>query len=237
MESTHAQSNKVQVGFFSFTEITDPGEHRAYNEWHMFDHMPEQFPLRGVAGGQRWVHTPACRSMRSVALEPLDRIHYMTLYLMTEPIDETLAEFMALGRRLHELGRFHAARVAHLSGPFAVTDARAADRVLISAAALPWRPGTGIWVTIDDHNVPIDFDAALDLPGVAGMWSFTGNDARFDGHRWRTGNRQIRVWFLDNDLVAVGEPLAQIVGRPTEGRIFSGPFATITPGNWDWFDQ
>ena len=51
--------NKVKVGFFSFTEITDPREHRAYNEWHQLDHMPEQLPIRGIAWGQRWVATPA----------------------------------------------------------------------------------------------------------------------------------------------------------------------------------
>ena len=40
--------NKVKVGFFSFTEITDPAEHRAYNEWHQLDHMPEQLPIPGI---------------------------------------------------------------------------------------------------------------------------------------------------------------------------------------------
>ena len=58
--------NKVRIGFFSFTEITDPTKHRAYNEWHQLDHMPEQFPIRGVAYGQRWVSTPACRDARAV---------------------------------------------------------------------------------------------------------------------------------------------------------------------------
>ena len=32
----------------------------------------------------------------------LDPIHYVTLYLMTEPVDRTLREFMQLGRDLHE---------------------------------------------------------------------------------------------------------------------------------------
>jgi hypothetical protein len=58
--------NKVKVGFFSFTEITDPSEHRSYNEWHQLDHMPEQYPLPGMAFGQRWVSTPACRAARAV---------------------------------------------------------------------------------------------------------------------------------------------------------------------------
>ena len=43
-----------------FTEITPGGDHRAYNEWHQLDHMPEQFPIPGVAHGQRWVCSPAC---------------------------------------------------------------------------------------------------------------------------------------------------------------------------------
>ena len=45
---------KAAFGFFSFTEVTDPAEHRAYNEWHQLDHLPEQFPLPGVVYGQRW---------------------------------------------------------------------------------------------------------------------------------------------------------------------------------------
>ena len=102
--------NKVRLGFFSFTEITDPGEHHSYNEWHQLDHMPEQFPLDGIAYGQRWVSTPACRAARTVSEPPLDSIHYMTLYLMTEPVERTLAEFRQLGRDLRELGRFHRVR-------------------------------------------------------------------------------------------------------------------------------
>ena len=53
-----------RLGFFSFTEITDPAEHHSYNEWHQLDHMPEQYPLDGIAYGQRWVSTPACRAAR-----------------------------------------------------------------------------------------------------------------------------------------------------------------------------
>ena len=90
--------NKVRLGFISFTEITDPREHHAYNEWHQLDHMPEQFPLDGIAYGQRWVSTPACRAARAASGPLLDSIHYVTLYLMTEPIDRTLREFRALGK-------------------------------------------------------------------------------------------------------------------------------------------
>ena len=67
-------SPKAAYGFFSFTEITDPAEHRAYNEWHQLDHLPEQFPLRGIVYGQRWVSTPACRDARAVSDASLDPI-------------------------------------------------------------------------------------------------------------------------------------------------------------------
>ena len=42
---------KAAYGFFSFTEVTDPAEHHAYNAWHQLDHLPEQFPLRGPHRG------------------------------------------------------------------------------------------------------------------------------------------------------------------------------------------
>src|SRR5437763_1569333 len=83
-------------------------------------HLPEQFPLRGIAYGQRWVSTPACRAARTASAPLLDAIHYMTLYLITEPLDDTLREFRQLGRDLYDVGRFHLHRRAHLSGPFAL---------------------------------------------------------------------------------------------------------------------
>jgi hypothetical protein len=75
---------------FSFTEITEPNEHHSYNEWHMLDHMPEQYPIAGIAYGQRWVSTPANAAARAVAEAPLDAVHYLTCYVKTEPVEETL---------------------------------------------------------------------------------------------------------------------------------------------------
>ncbi|HEY1831898.1 MAG TPA: hypothetical protein VGG38_16820 [Acidimicrobiales bacterium] len=70
------------LGFFSFTEITDPSGHRAYNEWHHFDHLPEQFTIEGITFGQRWVCSPRCVEAR-VAVSPLlAPCHYMRLYFL-----------------------------------------------------------------------------------------------------------------------------------------------------------
>ena len=55
------------LGFFSFTEITDPGAHEAYNLWHVFDHQPEQFTIDGINFGERWVRSPRCRAVEVAA--------------------------------------------------------------------------------------------------------------------------------------------------------------------------
>jgi hypothetical protein len=213
---------KVVVGFFSFTEVTDPAEHHSYNAWHQLDHMPEQFPIPGIAYGQRWVSTPACRAARSASGARLDPIHYVTLYLMAEPIDETLREFRRLGKELRELERFHQHRHAHLSGPFRVTGTAAAPRVLISAAAVPYRPHLGIHVSVQDGGVDVDLEALCGFDGVAGAWSFEDDE------------HTIAVSWLDVTPLVVTDRVATTV--PSDAQ-FAGPFETITAGKWDWFDE
>jgi hypothetical protein len=231
--------NKVRLGFFSFTEITDPGEHHSYNEWHQLDHMPEQYPLDGVAFGQRWVSTPACRAARAVSEPSLDPIHYMTLYLMTEPVERTLREFMQLGRDLHAAGRFHLHRKARLSGPFPFGSGAAAARVLISAEAVPYRPNLGVYVEVeeiadgddsaDEERIRTAHLGALcAVSGVAGAWSFADEA------------RRVTVTWLDAPPLEMCDRLAPIVARrqaESTGRtVFAGPLETITPWQWTWFD-
>jgi hypothetical protein len=231
--------NKVRLGFFSFTEITDPGEHHSYNEWHQLDHMPEQFPLDGIAYGQRWVSTPACRAARTVSEPPLDSVHYMTLYLMTEPVERTLAEFRQLGRDLREVGRFHLHRRAQLSGPFLLRGAAVASRVLISAEAIPYRPNLGVYVEVEelargDDAAGAEWVRTVHLPalcaqpGVAGAWSFADEV------------RRVTVTWLDAPPLDVNDRLAPIVAsrreRSPDRTVFAGSFETITPWQWTWFD-
>jgi hypothetical protein len=216
--------NKVKVGFFSFTEITDPGEHRAYNEWHQLDHMPEQFPLRGIAYGQRWVSTPACRAARAASGARLDPIHYMTLYLVTEPVDETLREFRQLGRDLYDAGRFHLHRHSHLSGPFALVDSAVAPRVLISAEAVPYRPHCGVYAIVQAASATApDLDVVCATDGVAGAWAFADEAQR------------ITIAWLDGEPLRVAAALAS-VAEPGDGVELAGPFETITPWQWGWFE-
>ena len=250
-------TGKVRVGFFSFTEVTDPAEHHSYNEWHQLDHMPEQYPIPGVAWGQRWVSTPACRRARAVDGGRLAPIHYVTLYLMTDPVPETLREFAALGKHLHEVGRFHEHRRSLLSGPFAAVAALASPRALVSPAAVPFRPCTGVYVLLetlvegaspDAVRRPPDA-AVLEVAAVAGAWSFaSGQDLVDTGDmagRWRAGAHRVTVCYLDGDPLEAARALDEVLvpgGHESPGTgdalepVLAGPFETITPWRWDWFD-
>jgi hypothetical protein len=232
--------NKVKLGFFSFTEITDPTEHRSYNEWHQLDHMPEQYPLPGMAFGQRWVSTPACRAARAVDGPLLDAVHYVTLYLMTEPVEETLEAFRALGGHLRQVGRFHEHRRALLSGPFEVQSIAAAPRVLISAEAVPYRPNRGAYLVVQEGVFESDDDdeALLETDGVAGVWIFASASEHHGA--WHPGRRRLTVCFLDEEPLAVAAALGEVVRRGDgDGRtvIHAGPVETVTPWRWDWFDE
>src|SRR5205807_9031016 len=133
-----------------FTEVFD-GRHREYNEWHLFDHMPENFKLDGLQWGQRWVATPELIERRLFAQADLGATQYVTLYLITEPVQQALDEFQSLGRTLNSLGRFFRGRRSHLSGPFKFIKAYAPPRLLVDAEAIPYRPNRGLFVTVQDH--------------------------------------------------------------------------------------
>src|SRR4051812_19155599 len=108
--------NKIEAGCFFFTEILD-GRHREYNRWHLFDHMPEQLALEGVASGQCWVATPELVDRRVWAQGAIGASQYLTLYLMTDPVDQVPDE-LALSHELPRADRDRADRRYHSSGTF-----------------------------------------------------------------------------------------------------------------------
>jgi hypothetical protein len=212
------------LGFFSFTEVTDPSAHRAYNEWHRLDHMPEQFSLDGILFGQRWVATPACREARVVVSPLLQPCHYMTLYLMRGP--DVLPGFFDLAQQLRRADRFFDQRRAHLSGPFEVQDRWVSPRVEVSAAVIPHRPARGIYVVV---GPPLDGAAMVAHEGVAGAWSF--GDAE----------RTITVAFIDGDLASAARELGRWClerrGAAPQPMEWAGPLAGVDTDSYDWFDR
>lgn len=237
MDALASGPSKVVAGYFSFTEITDPTAHRAYNEWHQLDHLPEQHTLDGIVHGERWVCTAACREVAR-AVEPLDRIHYLTLYLLADPLERTIDDFFALARRLRADGRFFEARRSHLSGAFAVADTWAAPRVHVSAAAVPFRPNRGVYVVVEaarDDAVPAGRVGATlaGIDGVAGVWRFAGP---VDAHGDPGNASTITVAFLDRDPLLVARAADIALDGSLARSMFSGPLLAVTPGDWDWFE-
>ena len=216
---------KVAAGFFSFTEITDPAAHRSYNEWHALDHMPEQFPLSGIALGQRWVLPPAHRAA-TIAVEPLDRVHYVTMYLMTEPLSSTLHEFAALGAALHSTpGRWFEARRSHLAGPWSVADLAVGPGVAIRAEAIPARPHRSLHVQVGGA---VDCAARAATPGVLGVWRFAASLDLAPRRRGRVGTADdITVSWCDDVVLDRFD---------SSGAQFAATLLPITPWAWDWFE-
>jgi hypothetical protein len=206
------------LGFFSFTEITDPSAHEAYNAWHQLDHLPEQFTLEGVRFGQRWVRSPRCRAAEAVSSPGLDPFHYMTLYLLRD--HDVVAPFFALGQHLHDEDRFFAARRAVLSGPFDVVGSWAAPRVAVSAGAVPFRPAQGVYAVVGPD---LDGAGLVEVPGVAGVWQFA--DAE----------RTLTVAFVDGDLWRVADTLGTAVAGLGAGAEWAGPLERVDAFRWDWF--
>lgn len=221
-------SHPVELGFFSFTEVP-PGAHAAYNEWHQLDHLPAQQVLPGIAHGERWVCTPALLASAPAVDPILGRAQYLTLYLMTAPVEETLVGFRHLAAELRDVGRFFTERTALLAGAWRVADRWAAPRVLVDAAVVPWRAAAGVVAIVDDATAavgPLAERAAVD--GVAGAWRFELDPAIHHGS-WVVDDVAITVLWVDGDPGAVAEAIGP-VGRHVAA------YERITPGRWGWFD-
>jgi hypothetical protein len=208
------------LGFFSFTEVTDPSAHEAYNAWHQLDHLPEQFTIEGISFGQRWVRSPQCSAVEAASSDRFAPFHYMTLYLLRD--EEVIAPFMELGRRLHDEDRFFAARRAVLSGPFDIVGQWAAPRVAVSAGAVPFRPSHGVYVVVGPE---VDGEAFVDHPGIAGAWQFA-NASR---------DRHLTVAFVDGDLFGAASALGASLDCPGSPPEWAGPLERVDAFRWDWF--
>ena len=238
--------SKVKVGFFSFTEVLD-GRHREYNQWHLFDHMPENFKLEGLQWGQRWVAIPELIERRLFSQGDLAKTQYVTLYLITEPVSRALDDFYALGRTLYAQGRWFEARKSHLSGPFTVVKTYASSRVQVDADAIPYRPNRAIFVTAQDAKgasseavdevrrwyEEVHIPDLLAVRGVAGCWWFEDSDGRTVRVYWLDEDPSV---FLD-DLKAKTPDMSMIDLSKAYRTLVVGAYQSIPwDSTFDWFD-
>ena len=244
--------NRVKVGFFSMSGGSSSGDDRAYLRWHQLDHMPEQYQIPGLLQGQRWGLTPKGYAARAVEPDDLRPVRYVVQYLMTDPVQQTLDDFVQLGRRLAEVGRFPERVTSHLLGAFHLLDAHAAPRVLVSAEVVPFRPNRGVYVIVERQMGTDGLDRwlgwlraehlpeLLGTPGVAGVWSFA-TSSLWTHPAWTAGDHRVTVCYLDGEPCAVAEQLAPAVQRRWQMEapvrpLLAQPFESMMTWAWDRFN-
>ena len=230
----------ARKAFFSFTGVTDPRLHRAYNEWHQLDHRPENLALPGVVWGERWVHSPDCQPASLHRNSPVQATQYINMYWYREPHTQSIKEWQDLAEVAFQWGR--RADVGFTTRPlmgfFSVIKGYANPRVLVSADTLPFRPTRGIYVSLtqmsEPHSPATDalfarydrerIPQIIELPGVAGAWVFSSDSTTLDPAWAATagsvtfdplegpdrGTFRAHVYFLDGDPVEVGASISAL---------------------------
>lgn len=228
-----------ELAFFSFVELTDQTQHRAYNEWHQLDHRPENLALPGVAWGDRWARTPEHKQLGSASPE-FAAVDYTAMYWFREPLATSLAEWGQLAEDSFQWGRgpIMPGVKRPLLAFFRPGRGYSAPRVLVSPDVLPFRPNRGLHVTLsrftDHHSLDahahftwedrVLIPSLLDVPGVAGAWTFS-----FSHHQQHPtmpfnsaaddapGSLRMRLLYLDDDPLTVTPAVDEVLAQARTG--------------------
>ncbi len=242
--------NRVKVGFFSLSHHSATGDDRSYLRWHQMDHMPEQYQIPGMVLGQRWASTAACREVRAAEVGDWTEVEHVVCYLMGQPVDETIDEFLMLGRHLAELGRFAAALPSQYRGALRLLESHAAPRTLISDEVVPFRPHRGIYLMVEELTDRSAQDAFLrrlhteiladlvSVEGVAGALTFATTPS-IRRPSFSEGDRRITLCYLDESPAVVGGRLVPWIEEVWSGApsrlLLAAPFESVTAWDWDRF--
>ncbi len=232
---------RVKCGIFSLSPVASPGEDSGYLRWHLLDHMPEQYQLPGVVYATRWRADGEYLGSRLAGNGDLAQVGNVVNYLVGDPVQETIDDFMQLGRRLAEVGRFPETRPSLQLRMPALLRWYAAPHALISPEVVPFRPHRGVLVIVEEPAGEVDqwlrwlhtehYPALLNSPGTVGAWMYgsTGTwrvPSRCDGDPQYT-----TVVYLDDDPLAVTKSLRPLVEqRWASGAVrplFAGPLRSM----------
>ncbi|MFZ6005138.1 MAG: hypothetical protein ACOYXM_14525 [Actinomycetota bacterium] len=224
----------VKIAVVSMSARSTEGNDADYLAWHLLDHLPEQYRIRGLRCGTRWVSTPACRAARAAGDDRYDAVDHVVAYLFAEPLDVSLDTFFALGADLREAGRMPLRLPSIELGGYDLASRIASPRALVGADVLPWRPARGIYLLLEE-GPPVDHEALVGVPGVAGVWSFEGTDL-LHSRLAPTSGRSLSICYLDDDPVATSQRLAgPLQERWADGTVrplLAAPLVAVTP--WAW---
>ena len=233
---------RVRAGIFSLTPPARAGDDASYLRWHLLDHMPEQYQLPGVVLGQRWIADGDYPAARIAGNGPLADVGNVVNYLVGDPVQQTLDDFMQLGRRLAEVGRFPERRSSLALRMLALHCWHAAPRARVSAEVVPFRPHRGVLLVIEEptDGAPASWmqwlyaehhPALLEMPGVAGAWMY-GSTGTWKLPKAAVGpDIYATVVYLDDDPLTTLKTLAPVIEeRWVTGAVrplFAGPLRSM----------
>jgi hypothetical protein len=233
---------RVKAAFFSFTPPPPPDDDGSYLRWHLLDHMVEQYQLPGIQYGLRYIADGEYPESRIVATGHLEQVGNVVNYLVGDPVQQTHDDFMELGPRLAEMGRFPEVRPSLQLRMPALLRWYASPHALISPEVVPFRPHRGVVVIVEepsradvaswlrwlhtDHH-----PAVLATPGVAGAWMY-GSSGTWHLHPSTQGDPQYTtVVYLDDDPLATTRALAPLLEERWQSDavrpLFAGPLRTM----------
>lgn len=212
----------ARAAFLGLVE-TAPGQVQAYEDWHADDHLPENLALPGVVHANRWIAPPAVLESRAAPDPALRGAQFLIAYLFADPLEESLAEWVALERKLRAAGRMFAERTLQLGATFVLEGADVAPGLALSAEALVHRRHRGVHLHLAeaDRFGPDDasrWQATLSLPRIAGGLRLTNNRQPEYGTS-RAGRAEL--------LYTQGDPLEVFAQLPhPQDTLFAGAFCT-----------
>lgn len=248
-------ASDVRIAVVSMSARSPEGLDAAYLEWHGLDHLPEQYRITGMRSGARWVSTPACRAARAAGVGHYDAVDHVVCYLFAEPVDTALDAFFALGADLRAAGRMPVRLPPVELAGYELVAKAAASRALVGADVLPWRPCRGVYLLLEQspaaepatarpqnrgsfvaRSRSETADALVDVPGVAGVWSYDGTGS-LHPRLTSTDGLHLTIAYLDGDPPTVASRLAEaLVDRWADGSVvplLAAPLVTVMPWAWD----
>ncbi len=237
---------RVKAAFISLTPQAPPDDDGSYLRWHLLDHMPEQYQLPGIQFALRYIADGELLQNRIVTTEAFANLGNMVNYLVGDPVQQTHEDFMELGGRLAEMGRFPEMRASIQLRMPALLHYYAAPQALIAPEVVPFRPHRGVVVIVEepgdgDVNAWLNwlhtdhYPAVLATPGVAGVWMY-GSTQSWDLHPVTQGPPQYTtVIYLDEAPLPTSAALKPLVEQRWESHavrpLFAGPMRTMI--NWE----
>jgi hypothetical protein len=236
---------RATYSVLSMGERAPTGDDRAYLEWHLLDHLPEQYQLDGMLLGQRWASTAACRAARAAESARFAPVAHVTQYLMAGDPAAVIDPFLDLGAQLASVGRYPVRLPSVLLAGFVPVAGEAAAHAAVSTGVLPFRPSKGAYLVLEEPPaagaegyeaamIDAELPALAELDGVAGGWWFSPGDVRPD--RFDAGGLRLLLLYLDGEPVEVapriGERLRERWARWSVTPALAGPFETVRAWSW-----